>query len=122
MVNRVACGLSQATNSTPLSTTELTKATLRASRSSLAMIRVACRAPAHRQCGGDLRPIVLLAALDLLERGDDVAAAGGDVPGDRLALRFEAEAGNALCICRNPKVRDVGDRHPASCPTHIFTK
>ena len=69
MVSRFAVGKSTAMNSTPASIRLAMKATLRASRSSLAMIRVA---PVRRHVGEGLRQlgaVVALAALDLGELG-----------------------------------------------------
>ena len=96
IVSRVACGLSQATKSTPDSIKFEIKATLRASRSSLAMTKVAPPQPAGRERGGDLRPVVFLAELDLLKLGDDHAARPGNMAGNRLALRFQAQPRGAL--------------------------
>src|SRR5205807_6589520 len=78
MVSRVACGLSQATKSTPDSISELMKWTLRASRSSLAMQRRAAQS-AGGERRRDLRPVVLLARFDFLKFGDDHARRTGDM-------------------------------------------
>ena len=60
--------------------------------------------PAGGERRGDLRPVVLLAAFDLLKLGDDDAAGAGDMAGNRLALRLQAQPRGALLRGRHPVV------------------
>jgi len=64
---------------------------------------------------GEPRPVVALAALDLLEFGDDLAASGRDVAGDRCALGVEAEAGAPLPLGADPVVGDEAQGRRLGC-------
>jgi hypothetical protein len=94
IVSRVACGLSQATKSTPDSIKFEIKLTLRASWSSLAMTNVARRNRTprvrRRSAGGRFF------RFDLLKLGDDHAGRTCDMVGNRFALRFQAQPRGAL--------------------------
>lgn len=94
-VNGSACspwGISAATKSTPLSISPEMKWTLRASRSSLAMTRVAfCR-----------RHVSSAAALDLLELGEQGSAVRESRDGGALGL--QSKAALALAVGRNPVI------------------
>jgi hypothetical protein len=103
IVSRVACGLSQATKSTPDSIRLEIKKTLRASRSSLAITRTARRsrqaASAAAICGRPLRlPLSISWKL-----GDDHAAGAVDVARHRGALRLQTQPRAALLVGRDPE-------------------
>lgn len=82
---------------------------MRASRSSLAITSVAPCSQQQRRV--ERRPVVLAAALDLLELGERRPALAGEEPPDRL-LRLQAEAALSLADSAEAIVGDVlaGDR------------
>ena len=102
----MAWGLSQATNSTPASIIVAMKATLRESRSSLAMTsRALCfRQAARAFC--QFRPVVAPARLNLSVLGYEDAADAREVALHGGALGLKAEARPALPIRAHPVVGD----------------
>ena len=77
-VSRLASGMSTAWNWTPLSIREEINRTLRETVE-LDDDEGRLVALAERQGGGELRPIILSAALDFLELSEELAALAGDV-------------------------------------------
>ena len=82
-------------------------ARLRLKRSSLAMSNLApvTLAAVHR--GGQLRTCVELAALNLDELGDRLAADAPEVGADRFALSLEAQPAPTLLVSRDAQIGDV---------------
>jgi hypothetical protein len=97
----LACGLSAATKSTPLSIRLDTKWTFLARRSNFAMIRVALAFLGGSNSSRELRPIVALAALDLAELRAELAVAAGNMTEDRFALGAQAKTAPTLAIDRS---------------------
>jgi hypothetical protein len=90
-----AWGKSTAVNSTPLSIRFEMKATLRASRSSFAMMRVA---PWRRQRRRASASLGRSAALDLHDFGREVPVAAVQMGADRLPLGLQAEAAASAVV------------------------
>jgi hypothetical protein len=95
-----SCGRSQKTTPaapTP-SATDSKNPVSRVRRSSLATIKIAARARQAASAAAILGRSLRRLALDLGILVDDDAAGAGDVPGNYLALGFQAEPGGALLV------------------------
>jgi hypothetical protein len=107
IVSLFMCGLSTATNSTPLSIQRCNEGQVAGQTIELGDHQPGLLALAGGDGGGELWPVIVaLARLNLGELGNQRPAAAIQVAHDRLALRVEAKTGLALPVRADAEIGD----------------